>query len=96
MEYAEIAIALRFVQQPSVNTVEDGMVFKESIPDASHHRQLVHVVCCAGVNDAIFVVVSLRKILQVVHVSITNMFCAQYMLAINDIGPEHLATLGCQ
>jgi hypothetical protein len=90
-EQAEIAIALRFGQYHCVNAVEDAMVFKESIPDASYRGQLVHGMCCAGVIDAIFVVASLRKILRVVHVSITNMFCAQYMSAIGEIGRDHLA-----
>lgn len=90
-EQAEIAIALRFGQYHCVNAVEDAMVFKESIPDASYRGQLIHGMCCAGVHDAIFVVASLRKIIRVVHVSITNMFCAQYMSAIGDISREHLA-----
>jgi hypothetical protein len=90
-EQAEIAIALRFGQYHCINAIEDAMVFKESIPDASYRGQLIHGMCCAGVNDAIFVVASLRKIIRMVHISITNMFCAQYMSAISDIGCEHLA-----
>jgi hypothetical protein len=90
-EHAEVAIALQFGQYHCINAVEDATVFKESIPDDLYCRQLVHGMCCTGVNDAIFVVASLRKILQVVHVSITDMFCAKYMSAIGDIGREHLA-----
>jgi hypothetical protein len=71
--------------------MDDSMAFKESIPDATYRGQLVHGMCCAGVNDAIFVVASLRWILHVVHVSISNMFRGQYMSAIGDIGRDHLS-----
>lgn len=90
-ERAEIAIASYFGQYHCINAAEDVMVFKQSIPDASYRAQLVHGMCCAGVNDAIFVVASLRKILRVVHITINNMFRDQYMSAIGNIGRDHLS-----
>jgi hypothetical protein len=90
-EQAELTIAMHYGQYHSVNAMDDSMAFKESIPDATYRGQLVHGMCCAGVNDAIFVVASLRWILHVVHVSISNMFRGQYMSAIGDIGRDHLS-----
>ena len=43
-----------------------------------------------GLNDAMYVVASLRKIIRVVRLRISSQIRGQYMLAIADLGRQHL------
>jgi SAP domain-containing protein len=93
-EAAETELASRFGRYLTVSEVENPVLFKESIPEAAYRGQLLHVVCCGGLFNAIFVVASLKSIIRIVHVSITAVVRAQYMSAIGDIGREHLSWVG--
>jgi hypothetical protein len=73
-----------------INAEEDPMSFKSSIPNTSYRCQLLHGMASGGLNDAMYVVASLRKIIRVVCVRISSQIRGQYMSAIADLGRQHL------
>ena len=65
-----------------INAEEDPMSFKSSIPDTSYRCQLLHGMASGGLNDAVYVVASLQKIICVIRVCISSQIRGQYMSAI--------------
>jgi hypothetical protein len=73
-----------------INAEEDPMSFKSSIPDTSYRCQLLHGMASGGLNDAVYVVASLQKIICVVRVCISSQIRGQYMLAIAYLGWQRI------
>ena len=48
------------------------------IPQRQYRGQLVHNLCCSGLNDWFYVTASLTEILRVVHVQVTDEFRYDY------------------
>jgi hypothetical protein len=86
----EMELVTLYGEYQEINAEEDPMSFKSSIPDISYRCQLVHGMASAGLDNAFYVVASLRKIIRVVRVRISNLIRGQYMSAIADLGRQHL------
>ncbi len=86
----EMELIALYGEYQEINAEEDPMSFKSSIPDTSYRCQLLHGMASGGLNDAMYVVASLRKIIRVVRVRISSQIRGQYMSAIADLGRQHL------
>ena len=87
---AETELAKQYGEFQEIDVERDPMSFKVSIPDASYRCQLLHGMASGCLNDALYVVASLRKIIRVVHVRVSNLIRQQYLSAIGDLGRQHL------
>jgi hypothetical protein len=61
-----------------VNAIEDPGEFKELVPQRQYRGQLIHNMCCSGLNDWFYVTASLTSILRVVQVQVTDEFRYDY------------------
>jgi hypothetical protein len=86
----EMELIALYREYQEINAEEDPMSFKSSIPDTSYRCQLLHGMASGGLNDAMYVVASLRKIIRVVCVRISSQIQGQYMSAIANLGRQHL------
>ena len=87
---AENQLVAQFGEYQEINAVLNPELFKASIPEASYRCQLLHGMACGGLDNAFYVVASLRKILRVVHIRVTPLIRQQYVSAITNLGLQHL------
>ena len=67
--HAEKKLVDEFGEYQEINAAENPELFlKASIPEALYQCQLLHGMACGGLDNAFYVVASLRKILTVVHI----------------------------
>ena len=87
---AEMELITLYGEYQEINAEEDPISFKSSIPDTSYRCQLLHGMASGNLDNAFFVVASLRKIIRVVRVRISSQIRGQYMSAIAHLGRQHL------
>ena len=66
------------------------MCFASSIPDTSCRCQLLHGMASGGLDNALYVVASLRQIIRVVRIRISPLIRGQYLSVLGDLGRKHL------
>lgn len=63
----------------TINLIEDPAHFKDLIPSKNYRGQLIHNLCCAGIDDWFYVTASLYEILRVVHCQVNEQFRHDYV-----------------
>jgi hypothetical protein len=87
---AEMELMRQYGEFQEIDAECDPLSFKLSIPAASYRCQLLHGMASGSLDDAFYVVASLREIIRVVYVRVSRLIRQQYLSAIADLGRQHL------
>jgi hypothetical protein len=88
-EAADRILLQRFGFQ-SVDVVQDAATFKLTIPKGSYRGQVLHDMCCAGVDDIFYISASLSSIIRVVHLRCNQEFRLQYVSQLAVLREQHM------
>lgn len=89
-EAADRMLLNRFGSFLSVDVVEDAATFKLVVPKGSYRGQVLHDMCCAGVDDIFYVTASLSSIIRIVHLMCNNEFRLRYIQNLAILRDEHM------
>jgi hypothetical protein len=89
-ETAERLLLARFGAFQTVDVVADADTFKLSIPKGSYRGQVLHDMCCAGLDDCFYTSASLTSIIRVVHLRMSGSTRANYIANLALLRARHL------